>query len=200
MYCIHVSGHDPLTFSFRSFILFDWVGVLWPQLSKVLKPVRWAGSVPFPQCPCRGRLFAAAAGVHVFISGESLHCFLVGWCTNKSDVIATSDLWLFISCFQPASLTPHTHSPTIIIIIINSHSDKRATTIIGVYVSTLSRLCQHHHQYIDMSSLSPVWNSILPTLATLTISLTLQKYSQNPLVQKKLPPCKNSRNIFQLCK
>ena len=25
-----------------SFILFDWVGVLWPQLSKVLKPVRWA--------------------------------------------------------------------------------------------------------------------------------------------------------------
>ena len=33
-----------------------------------------------------------AAGVHVFISGESLHCFLVGWCTNKSYVIATSDL------------------------------------------------------------------------------------------------------------
>ena len=25
-------------------------------------------------------------------SGESLHCFLVGWCTNKSYVIATSDL------------------------------------------------------------------------------------------------------------
>ena len=24
------------------------------------------------------------------------HCFLVGWCTNKSYVIATSDLWLFI--------------------------------------------------------------------------------------------------------
>ena len=25
-----------------------------------------------------------AAGVHVFSSRESLHCFLVGWCTNKS--------------------------------------------------------------------------------------------------------------------
>ena len=45
VYCIHVPGHDPLIFSFLSFILFDWVGVLWPQLSKVLKLVRWAGSV-----------------------------------------------------------------------------------------------------------------------------------------------------------
>ena len=73
-------------------------------------------------------------------------------------------------------------------------------SIISVYVSTLSRLCQHHHRYIHMSSLSPVWKSILPTLATLTISLTLQKYSQNSLVQKKLSPRKNLRNIFQLCK
>ena len=47
MYCIHVPGHDPLIFSFLSFLLFDWVGVLWPQLSKVLKPVRWAGSAGF---------------------------------------------------------------------------------------------------------------------------------------------------------
>ena len=38
-----------------------------------------------------GRLFAVAAGVHAFISGESLHCFLAGWCANKSYVIATSD-------------------------------------------------------------------------------------------------------------
>ena len=29
----------------------------------------------------------------------------LGWCTNKSYVIATSDLWLH-SCFQPASLIP----------------------------------------------------------------------------------------------
>ena len=39
---------DPLTFSFLSFFLFDWVGVLWPQLSKVLKLVHWAHRVLFP--------------------------------------------------------------------------------------------------------------------------------------------------------
>ena len=27
-----VLGYDPLTFSFLSFLFFDWVGVLWPQL------------------------------------------------------------------------------------------------------------------------------------------------------------------------
>ena len=40
------------------------------------------------------------------------HCFLVGWCTNKSYVIATSDLWLFIHASNLLPLnTPH-HSPT----------------------------------------------------------------------------------------
>ena len=43
-----VSGHDPLTFSFLSFLFFDWVGVSWPQLSKVLKLVRWASSDRVP--------------------------------------------------------------------------------------------------------------------------------------------------------
>ena len=91
MHC--VSGYDPLIFSFLSFLFFDWVGVLWPQLSKVLKLVRWASSVPFPpSVPAEaGCLFAVAAGVHVSISGESLYCFLFGWCTNKSYVVATSD-------------------------------------------------------------------------------------------------------------
>ena len=56
------------------------------------------GSVPFPPVSLQRQvvLFADVAGVHVFITGESLHYFLVGWCTNKSYVIATSDLWLFI--------------------------------------------------------------------------------------------------------
>ena len=41
-----VQGHDTLAFSFLSPFLFcDWVGVLWPQLSKVLKLVRWARHV-----------------------------------------------------------------------------------------------------------------------------------------------------------
>ena len=44
-----VQGHDPLTFSFLlSFLFFDWVGVLWPWLSKVLKLVCWACHVLFP--------------------------------------------------------------------------------------------------------------------------------------------------------
>ena len=64
------------------------------QLSKVLKVVCWAGSVPFPPVSLQRQVvcLTVAASVHVFSSGESLHCFLVGWCTNKSYVIATSDL------------------------------------------------------------------------------------------------------------
>ena len=92
-----VQGHDPLTFSFLwSFLFFDWVGILWPQLSKVLKLVCWASRVPFPPVPlqkqvvCLQVVCLLLACVHVFISGESLHCFLVG--VNKSYVIATSDL------------------------------------------------------------------------------------------------------------
>ena len=44
------------------------------QLSQVLKVVCWAGSVPFPHSvPAEGGcMFTVAAGVHVFISGESL--------------------------------------------------------------------------------------------------------------------------------
>ena len=35
-----VQGRDTLTFScLSSFLFFDWVGILWPQLSKVLKHV-----------------------------------------------------------------------------------------------------------------------------------------------------------------
>ena len=62
VYCIHISGHDPLTFSFPFLFLFDWVGVLWPQLSKVLKPVRWPAVSLFPQGSCRGRLFVCCCG------------------------------------------------------------------------------------------------------------------------------------------
>ena len=61
-----------------------------------------------PSLPAEaGCLFTVAAGVHVFISGESLHCFLAGWCTNKNYVIATSDLWLFIHASNLLPSTPH---------------------------------------------------------------------------------------------
>ena len=85
-----VQGHDPLTFSFLwPFLFFDWVGILWPQLSKVLKLVCWASRVPFPPVPLQKQVVCLLLWP-VFISGESLHCFLVG--VNKSYVIATSDL------------------------------------------------------------------------------------------------------------
>ena len=79
------------------------------QLSKVLKVVRWAGSVPFSlSVPAEaGCLLTVAAGVHVLISVERLHGFLVGWCTNNSYVIATSDLWLFIHASNLLPSTPH---------------------------------------------------------------------------------------------
>ena len=89
-----------LIFSF----LIGWVFMA--QLSKVLKVVCWAGSVPFPPVSLQRQVvcLTVAAGVHVFSSGESLHCFQVGWCTNKSYVIATSDLWLFIHASNLLSL------------------------------------------------------------------------------------------------
>ena len=43
-----VQGHDPAFSFLSSFLFFDWVGILWPQLSKVLKLVRWACSVLVP--------------------------------------------------------------------------------------------------------------------------------------------------------
>ena len=56
-----------------------------------------------------GCLFAVAAGVHVFISGESLHCFLVSWCANKSYVIATSDYPSLISFMVSVDVKHHVY-------------------------------------------------------------------------------------------
>ena len=76
--------------------------------------MRWARSVPFPPVSLQRQVVCLSVRP-VFISGESLHCFLVGWCTNKSYVIATSDLWLFI---HASNLLPSTHHPTPYIEII----------------------------------------------------------------------------------
>ena len=56
------SGPWPFNLFFPVLFLFDWVGDLWPQLSTVLKLVHWVGSVPSPQCPCRGRLLVCCCG------------------------------------------------------------------------------------------------------------------------------------------
>ena len=47
MYCIHVPGHDPIPFLSGPFPFWLSVGFM-AQLSKVLKVVCWAGSIPFP--------------------------------------------------------------------------------------------------------------------------------------------------------
>ena len=52
------------------------MGVLWPQLSKVLKPVRWSGSVPFsPVSLQRQVVLAVVAGVHVHHKGEPVSSY-----------------------------------------------------------------------------------------------------------------------------
>ena len=78
VYCIHVPGHDPLIFSFLSFILFDWVGVLWPQLSKVLKPVRSAGSGPFPPVSLQRQVVCLLLRP-VFMCSSQWRAYTVSW-------------------------------------------------------------------------------------------------------------------------
>ena len=48
-------GPWPFNLFFPVLFLFDWVGVLWPQLSKVLKLVRWAHRVLIVQELCESR-------------------------------------------------------------------------------------------------------------------------------------------------
>ena len=59
------------------------------QLSKVLKVVCWAGSVPFPPVSLQRQVvcLTVAAGVHVFIRGEPVSsyfsmacCSVVSYC------------------------------------------------------------------------------------------------------------------------
>ena len=60
------------------------MGVLWPQLSKVLKVVCWAGSVPFPPVSLQRQvvLFADVAGVH--LRGEPVSSYFSMACSVVS--------------------------------------------------------------------------------------------------------------------
>ena len=105
-----VPGHDPLTF-FPVLSLF-WLGgsfmalIIWSANICALGPPRPLS----PNVPAEaGRCLVWAQcylGTNASDSGESLHCFLVG--VNKSYVIATADLWLFIhaSNLLPSLPTP----------------------------------------------------------------------------------------------
>ena len=54
------------------------------QLSKVLKVVCWAGSVPFPPVSLQRQVvcLTAAAGVHVFIRGEPVSSYFSMACCS----------------------------------------------------------------------------------------------------------------------
>ena len=64
------------------------------QLSKVLKVVCWAGSVSFPPVSLQRQVVCLLLRPVFMCSsqGRAYTVFLVGWYTNKSYVIATSDL------------------------------------------------------------------------------------------------------------
>ena len=54
------------------------------QLSKVLKVVSWAGSVPFPPVSLQRQVvcLTVAAGVHVFIRGEPVSSYFSVACCS----------------------------------------------------------------------------------------------------------------------
>ena len=108
--CILPCPFNPFFFSscgpFPFLIGQDFYG---PNYPKCLNLRTGPAMSSFSQCPCRSRSSFSVScwlGTIVSDSGESLHCFLVG--VNKSYVIATSDLWLFIhvSNLLPSLSTP----------------------------------------------------------------------------------------------
>ena len=77
-----VQDHDHLTVCFlSSFFFFDWVEVLWPQLSKVLKLGRWARRVLFPSVSLQKQVVFYSFSVSCYLgtnasdSGESLSSY-----------------------------------------------------------------------------------------------------------------------------
>ena len=117
VYCM-CFGLWPFNLFFLSSFSF-WLG------GSFMAPVIWsvktcAPGPPRPLSPSvpavAGRqLVIVRAAAYASDSGESLHCFLAG--ANKSYVIATSDLWLFIHASNllpslPPSPPPPPHSPT----------------------------------------------------------------------------------------
>ena len=93
---------------FPVLFLFDWVGGLLAQLSKVLKVVCWAGSVPFPPVSLQRQVVCLLLWpVFMCFHHRGEPTLFPGWYTNKSYVIATSDLWLFIHASNLLPSTPH---------------------------------------------------------------------------------------------
>ena len=63
---------------FPVLLLFDWVGVLWPKLSKMLKLVHWAGSVPFPPVTLQKQVVCLLLQL-VFMCSSQGRAYTVYW-------------------------------------------------------------------------------------------------------------------------
>ena len=89
------------------------MGVLWPQLSKVLKVVCWAGSAPFPPVSLQRQVVCLLLQP-VFMRSSQGRAYTVSSLVGGQIkvVIATSDLWLFIHASNLLPSTPHPHCPT----------------------------------------------------------------------------------------
>ena len=81
----------------------------------MLKVVCWAGSVPFPPVFLQRQVVCLLLQP-VFMCSSQGRAYTVSWLvgTNKSYVIAISDLWLFIHASNLLPLNSPPHSPTYI--------------------------------------------------------------------------------------
>ena len=101
------SGPWPFDLFFPVLFLFDWVGALWPQLSKVLKPVRWAGNIPFSPASLQRQVVCSLLWP-VFMCSSQGRAYTVSWLVGvQIKVIATCDLWPFIRASNLLPSTPH---------------------------------------------------------------------------------------------
>ena len=114
VYCRHVLGHDPITFSFWSFsFLIGWGGVM-AQLSKELKVVCWAGSVPFPPVSLQRQVVCLLLRP-VFMCSSQGRAYTVSWLVGvQIKVMLQQPLTCGSSSMLPTCFpsTPHPHSPT----------------------------------------------------------------------------------------
>ena len=70
------------------------------QLSKVLKLVRWAGSVPFPQCPCSSRSSVSlSCCLCIWFRGEPVISYFSLACCS---VVSRWCKWCMLPCSQRA--------------------------------------------------------------------------------------------------
>ena len=122
----------------------------------MLEVVCWAGSDPFPPVSLQRQVVCLLLWpVFMCSFRERLHCFLVGWCTNKSYVIATSDLWLFIHASNLLSL----NSPSPLPYISTNSSPKMRHIFLKMFALSSDKVYSKfsHSQSFCMKKLKPTF-------------------------------------------